>query len=52
MIWAFAAEVAWTALSASAPRFVLDALPLLAIDLWLTFWPGNANANRFGDRPE
>jgi len=39
-------------LSASGSRFVLDALPLLAVDLWLTFWPGNAGANRFGDAPE
>jgi uncharacterized membrane protein YhaH (DUF805 family) len=52
LIWAFAAEIAWTALSASGPRFVLDALPLLAIDLWLTFWPGNAGANRFGGAPD
>jgi hypothetical protein len=30
---------------------MLAALPLAAVGLWLLFWPGNREANRFGERP-
>jgi len=50
-IWIGAAEAVWTALTNAPLHAVLMGLPLFAIDLWLTFWPGNAGANRFGDAP-
>ncbi|HZC57648.1 MAG TPA: DUF805 domain-containing protein [Xanthobacteraceae bacterium] len=50
-IWVLAAELVWTVLSYGPARGILLGLPLLAVDLWLTFWPGNAGANRFGEAP-
>jgi uncharacterized membrane protein YhaH (DUF805 family) len=50
-IWVGAAEAGWTVLSYGPPASILLGLPLAAIGLWLTFWPGNAGANRFGDCP-
>jgi uncharacterized membrane protein YhaH (DUF805 family) len=50
-IWIVAAEVLWTFLTNAPLPVILLALPLFAIDLWLTFWPGNAGANRFGEAP-
>ena len=50
-IWVGMAEAGWGALSYGPPGVILLALPLLAIDLWLIFWPGNAGANRFGEAP-
>jgi uncharacterized membrane protein YhaH (DUF805 family) len=47
-IWVGAAEAGWFVLSHGPPRVMFLALPLAAICLWLLFWPGNGEANRFG----
>ncbi len=51
-IWVGAAQAGWSVLSYGPPQVMLAGLPLAAIGLWLTFWPGNRGANRFGDVPE
>lgn len=49
VIWVAAADVAGSILSYSDNDTALYvALPLLAIGLWLLFWPGQAGTNRFG----
>lgn len=50
-IWVGAAQVGWSALSRGPPVVMLAGLPLAAIAAWVTFWPGNRTANRFGERP-
>jgi len=51
-IWVGAADVVGTILSYSNEDLaVYLSLPLLAIGLWLLFWPGQAAANRFGEAP-
>jgi uncharacterized membrane protein YhaH (DUF805 family) len=52
IVWVGAAEIGSMALSYGSPKFVLFSLPLSAVGLWLLFWPGNAQANRFGTVPE
>jgi uncharacterized membrane protein YhaH (DUF805 family) len=52
VVWVGAAEIGATALSYGPPKIVLLALPLAAVGLWLLFWPGNVEANRFGAVPE
>jgi uncharacterized membrane protein YhaH (DUF805 family) len=52
VIWVGAAEAGWTALSYALTKVALTGLPLAAIGLWLTFWPGSRGANRFGERSE
>ena len=52
IIWVGAAEVGSLALSYGSPKFVLLGLPLSAVGIWLLFWPGNAEANRFGAAPQ
>lgn len=49
-IWVGAADVVGSALSYSTEFVVYLSLPLLAIGLWLLFWPGQAGANRFGEQ--
>ena len=51
-IWVGAADVGWSVLSYGTPRAMLLGLPLAAICIWIAFWPGNAGANRLGERPE
>ncbi len=51
VVWIAVAETGSTALSYGPARVALLGLPLAAVGLWLTFWPGNAKANRFGDAP-
>jgi uncharacterized membrane protein YhaH (DUF805 family) len=51
VIWALAGEIVWTVLTYQSAKAILLGLPLWAINLWLTFWPGNAGANRFGEAP-
>jgi uncharacterized membrane protein YhaH (DUF805 family) len=48
-IWVGAAEAGWLVLSYGPPRVIFLGLPLAAICLWLLFWPGNRDANRFGE---
>jgi uncharacterized membrane protein YhaH (DUF805 family) len=48
-IWVGTAEAGWSVLSHGPPRVMFLGLPLAAISFWLLFWPGNRNANRFGD---
>ncbi len=48
-IWVGVAQTGWGLLHYGPPKVVLAALPLLAIGAWVTFWPGNAAANRFGE---
>ena len=47
-IWVGAAEAGWSVLSSAPPRVMFLSLPLGAISLWLLLWPGNRDANRFG----
>ena len=47
-LWVGAAELGWTVLSYGPDYALFLGLPLLAISLWLLFYPGNAEANRFG----
>jgi uncharacterized membrane protein YhaH (DUF805 family) len=51
-IWVGAAQVGWAVLSRAPPEKLVFGLPLAAVCLWITFWPGNRKANRFGDVPE
>jgi uncharacterized membrane protein YhaH (DUF805 family) len=51
VVWVAAAEIVWTVLTYGPAGGILLGLPLFAVDLWLTFWPGNASANRFGEVP-
>lgn len=51
-IWVVAAQAGWAFLSHAPLRTLALGLPLAAIDLWITFWPGNRKANRFGEVPE
>lgn len=49
-IWVSAADAAGTILSyGNEDLAIYAALPLLAIGLWLLFWPGQAGTNRFGE---
>jgi uncharacterized membrane protein YhaH (DUF805 family) len=50
-IWVGAADAGWGVLSYGPPQIMLAGLPLAAISFWLAFWPGNAESNRFGERP-
>lgn len=47
-IWVGAAEFGWTVISEAPASAQVLALPLLAIVLWLQFYPGKPGANRFG----
>jgi uncharacterized membrane protein YhaH (DUF805 family) len=51
-IWVCGAEVGWNVLSYGPSRAIVFGLPFAAISAWLTFWPGNKEANRFGPVPE
>jgi uncharacterized membrane protein YhaH (DUF805 family) len=51
-IWVVAAEVIAQCLSYGSNKAILFSLPLVAIGLWITFWPGKRDANRFGAVPE
>ena len=51
-IWVGAVQVLASPLSYAPTKAILLALPLFAVGLWLTFWPGNAGANRFGFPPD
>ena len=51
-IWVGAARAGASILSCAPPKVMLLALPLFLINFWLTFWPGNKKANRFGEVPE
>ena len=51
-IWVAAAQSIWTVLSYAPPKVMLLGLPLFAICFWVTFWPGNKEANRFGAVPD
>ena len=51
-IWVVAAQSIWTVLSYAPPKVMLLGLPLFAICFWVTFWPGNKEANRFGAVPD
>jgi uncharacterized membrane protein YhaH (DUF805 family) len=47
-IWVGSAQLGWAALSHGSGYTLLLGLPLLAICLWLIFYPGNVGVNRFG----
>jgi uncharacterized membrane protein YhaH (DUF805 family) len=51
-IWVIAAEVIAQCLSYGSNKAVLFSLPLVAIGLWITFWPGKRDSNRFGAIPD
>jgi len=51
-IWVAAAQGIWTFLANAPPKVMLLGLPLAAICFWVTFWPGNKEANRFGAVPD
>jgi uncharacterized membrane protein YhaH (DUF805 family) len=51
-VWVIAADVIAQCLSYGSNKAVLFSLPLVAIGLWITFWPGRRDANRFGAVPE
>jgi uncharacterized membrane protein YhaH (DUF805 family) len=51
-IWVAAAQGIWTFLADAPPKVILLGLPLAAICFWVTFWPGNKAANRFGAVPD
>lgn len=46
-IWVVVAQAGWAVLSHAPPKAMLAGLPLAAIGVWLTFWPGNRGPNRF-----
>jgi uncharacterized membrane protein YhaH (DUF805 family) len=48
-IWVGAAQLASTILSYGSDVAVFASLPLALVGLWLTFWPGNKQDNRFGE---
>jgi uncharacterized membrane protein YhaH (DUF805 family) len=47
-IWVVAADIFAQCLSYGSNKAILFSLPLFAIGLWMTFWPGARDANRFG----
>jgi uncharacterized membrane protein YhaH (DUF805 family) len=47
-IWMGAADVILKVASYGSLKALLFGLPLTAIGLWLVFWPGNVQTNRFG----
>jgi len=47
-IWVFGADLAGSALSYGPTYAAWLSLPLIAVSLWLYFWPGNRGDNRFG----
>jgi uncharacterized membrane protein YhaH (DUF805 family) len=51
-IWVAAAQGIWAFLANAPPKVMLLSLPLAAICFWVTFWPGNKEANRFGAVPD
>jgi uncharacterized membrane protein YhaH (DUF805 family) len=51
-IWAVAAQAGLVVLPYASPAKSLFAVPLAAVWLWISFWPGSRTANRFGDVPE
>ena len=51
-IWVAAAQGIWAFLANAPPKAMLLGLPLAAICFWVTFWPGNKDANRFGAVPD
>ena len=51
-VWVHAAQGIWTFLANAPPKVMLLGLPLAAICFWVTFWPGNKEANRFGAVPD
>jgi uncharacterized membrane protein YhaH (DUF805 family) len=51
-IWAVAAQAGLVVLPYAPPAKSLFAVPLAAVWLWISFWPGSRTANRFGDVPE
>jgi uncharacterized membrane protein YhaH (DUF805 family) len=51
-IWVVAADAASEVLSYGSTKAMLFGLPLAAIGLWLMFWPGSKQANRFGAVPD
>jgi uncharacterized membrane protein YhaH (DUF805 family) len=51
-IWVAAAQNIWAFLANAPPKVMLLGLPLAAICFWVTFWPGNKEANRFGPVPD
>jgi uncharacterized membrane protein YhaH (DUF805 family) len=51
-IWVAAAQGIWAFLANAPPKVMLLGLPLAAICFWVTFWPGNKEANRFGAVPD
>jgi uncharacterized membrane protein YhaH (DUF805 family) len=48
-IWIVPAELGWTGLSYGPAEAQWLGLPLLAVSIWLTFYPGNGGDNRFGN---
>jgi uncharacterized membrane protein YhaH (DUF805 family) len=51
-IWVAAAQGIWAFPANAPPKVMLLGLPLAAICFWVTFWPGNKAANRFGVVPD
>ena len=51
-IWVIAAQAVSEVLSYGSAKMMLFGLPVAAIGLWLMFWPGNKQANRFGAVPD
>jgi uncharacterized membrane protein YhaH (DUF805 family) len=51
-IWVGIAQVGGSILSYAPPKVILFTLPVFLINLWLAFWPGNKNTNRFGEAPQ
>ena len=49
-IWVVAAELGWTSLSYGPVDAQWLGLPLFAVSIWLTFYPGNAGDNQFGSQ--
>lgn len=52
LIWITVAQIGAFPLSFRPLRVALVSLPLAAVGVWLLFWPGNEEANRFGEVPE
>ena len=48
-IWVGATQFVSTVLSYGSDLAVLASLPLGLVGLWLIFWPGNKQDNRFGE---
>jgi uncharacterized membrane protein YhaH (DUF805 family) len=51
-IWVVAADLIAQLLSYGSDKALLFSLPLVAIGLWITFWPGASHVNRFGAVPD